>query len=114
MDELLNPVKELIESTTNDYILNYLHFKSFFGNATSSQNVINVAKANIPNILLLIDLIHNVYPHLKERAMKHKCTKIKNKLLKQLDNPHKGIDLLQTDAKKDSEVFETESDTSQH
>ena len=59
-------------------------------------------------------MIHNVYSHLKERAIKRKCTKIKNKLLKPLDNPHKEIDVSQTDTEKDSEVFETESDTSQH
>lgn len=111
IEELLNPLKEIIEASPNEFALDLLQFKSFIENATRSPNAVDVAKNYTSNPQVLVDMIQKVHPYLTDRGIKSRCTRIKNKLIEQTQTNEKALNMSQTEDEEESDSSESESGT---
>ncbi|KAJ4447716.1 hypothetical protein ANN_09724 [Periplaneta americana] len=80
IDESLLSIRTIVESSPNDYVLNFLQLKSFYENAVGTTDILDVAKSHTHDIEGLIDTLHKLYPHFKSQNMKNKTTRILTKL----------------------------------
>ena len=48
MDDLLKPVKQILEDPTNNFVLNYIQLKSFLENAIGNEDPIDTTKSYTP------------------------------------------------------------------
>lgn len=87
IDESLLSIRTLVESSPNDYVLNFLQLKSFYENAVGTTDILDVAKSHTHDIEGLIDTLHKLYPHFKSQNMKNKTTRILNKLISASNTP---------------------------
>lgn len=81
LDDKLQTIKNMIEQSPNEYVLNYSRFKSLLvesnNPATLTETIQNLSNDSDS----LIKMIDNLYPHLNDRVVKAKFTKLKKKLL---------------------------------
>ncbi|KAG5892997.1 hypothetical protein JTB14_037190 [Gonioctena quinquepunctata] len=84
MDELLGPIEPMFEDQSQQYVLTYEELKNFFENIHGSVDPLSVAKSYTSDITGLLNLLHKIYPLLTERKIKTRCTKVQNKIRKQL------------------------------
>lgn len=79
IDELLSPIKDKLEES--DMLLNYVQFKSLLENLHGAKNPIEIATQYTSDIQALVTLFKDeLYPLLENRSMKHRFTRIVNKL----------------------------------
>ncbi|KAJ4444777.1 hypothetical protein ANN_06574 [Periplaneta americana] len=87
IDESLLSIRTIVESSPNDYVLNFLQLKSFYENAVGTTDILDVAKSHTHDIEGLIDTLHKLYPHFKSQNMKNKTTRILTKLTSHSNTP---------------------------
>lgn len=85
LDDQLEPIKSILDEP--DSFLNYLQFKSLLENMQGATNPLEIAKSYTNNIQDLITFMkENLYPHLTNRAVKSRITRITKRLSK-VNNP---------------------------
>lgn len=85
LDETLKPVKEIMNKES--FILTYDQLLNFFDNSQKNTDVLSVAERYINDIGEVITILTFIYPNIKDKSMKSRWTKIRNKLTKQLVTP---------------------------
>lgn len=86
IEELLQPVKGVMESSPADYVLDFVQLKSFFENTWGATDILHVAKDYTNNIERLIETLRKLYPHYKDRSIKNRSSRIEKKLLAAIVN----------------------------
>lgn len=84
IEELMAPVKKLFEGTENVYPLTYDQVKDFFSNVYKNPDPLSVAKTYTENIPEFLKLLTDLHPNFTHRSIKNRCTRIKKKILMQL------------------------------
>lgn len=84
----LQPIKEILSSTNNPYVLNYIQLKSFLEKTKGNPNVEEIALEYHENIPKIIECLREIYPHLNERSIKNRITRITKKLSNTTTNVH--------------------------
>lgn len=79
VEEMIAPLKELLEGNPSNYVLNYNQFKSLIENAKGNPNVTELALTYTTDIQALSDMIKQMYPHLTDRKIKNRCTRMTKK-----------------------------------
>ncbi|KAJ4429321.1 hypothetical protein ANN_26325 [Periplaneta americana] len=87
IDQSLLSIRTVVESSPNDYVLNFLQLKSFYENSEGTTDTLDVAKSHTHDIEGLIDTLHKLYPHFKSQNMKNKTTRILTKLTSHSNAP---------------------------
>lgn len=80
IEEQLKPVEDLIKDDSRQYVLSYDLFKDLLENAYSTEDSLSVALSYTENVEGIINMINDIYPNLKHRSIKNRCTRIKNRL----------------------------------
>lgn len=99
LNDLLITTKEIIETGT--FILTYEQLLNFFDNAQKTTDTLSVAKRYTDDIDELIRMLTIIYPHINDKSMKSRCTKIRNRLSKQLTTPNSN---LTSDSESDNSI----------
>lgn len=81
IEESLLSVQTIVESSPNEFVLNFLQLKSFIENTIGTADVSSVAKSHTSDINGLVDTLHKLYPHFTNQSIKNKITRIINKLI---------------------------------
>lgn len=78
-DALLKPAKVFINSYKPPFVLNFDQLVDLFANSYGSPHPDQIA-INYTNALpLLCYMLHEINPHLKDRSIKTRCTKLREK-----------------------------------
>lgn len=80
MEELITPIKHIIEDTQNNFPLTYIQFKSFLENSFSANDPILIAADYSQDISSITKMMHNLYPHLTNKTIKGRFTRIIKKI----------------------------------
>ena len=83
--DCMAPAKKFIESESHSFALNYEQITDFFENAFGSPDPLSIAKNYTDDIPALLDMLTKIYPHLTQRSIKTRCTKIRKKIMKQIN-----------------------------
>lgn len=102
IDHLFKPTENFIKNHSPAFLLNYNQIKDLFDNAYGSIDPVSVAKNYTNDLLALVNMLTEIYPHFVERSIKSRCTKLRKKLLKHLGGET-----------NDDSVADIESDSSQ-
>ncbi|XP_053988267.1 uncharacterized protein LOC128881344 isoform X1 [Hylaeus volcanicus] len=86
VEDMLQSIKHILE--TPGKMLNFNQFKSFIEKATGSPNTKEIASEYTEDAEVLATFMKELYPHLTERCIKNRFTRITRKLTK-----HTEIDL---------------------
>lgn len=97
---LLEPAKRFIETQSPPLVLNFTQLSSLLDNVQNSPDPISVVKDYTTDFTALVNMLTLIYSHLRNKNIKSRCTKLKNKL-------RKSISPLSQD------ITDTESDSSQ-
>lgn len=77
---MIAPVKEVLDTSPQKFIMNYMQFKSFMENVKGNPNVPEVAFAYTNDIQTLSNMIKTICTKLTDRRIKNRCTRITKKL----------------------------------
>ena len=80
MEELITPIKHIIEDSQNNFPLTYIQFKSFLENSFSANDPILVASNYSQDISSITKMMHSLYPHLTNKTIKGRFTRIIRKI----------------------------------
>lgn len=80
MDELLAPIKPLMSDKPEEFPLNFVQLCNFLERTQGSPNALEISKEYTENTNNLIDLLHQIYPNLKQSSIKNRITRIIKKL----------------------------------
>lgn len=83
--EKITPVKEVIEKSPEEYVLNYEQFCNFLETTLGSKNPLSIALTYTSNISGLLDMLYKLHPYIEDRAIKGRTTRIRNKIKRQLN-----------------------------
>ncbi|KAK9892775.1 hypothetical protein WA026_021966 [Henosepilachna vigintioctopunctata] len=85
LNDLLSPTKEFINRSK--FVLTY-HLLNFFDNSQISNDLLSVAKRYPDDVSDLIKMLSLIHPRIKDKSMKTRCTKVRNRLTNQLLAPN--------------------------
>lgn len=85
VEELMLPVKKLIDESPSISTLNFNQLVDFFENVHGSPDIVSIAQLYTSDFKGLISTLNNIYPLLSHRTLKARCTRIKKKLYHYLD-----------------------------
>lgn len=85
IEELMRPTKIMFDQEASSLPLTYQEISDFFENVYGSPDPLSVAKIYTPDIQGLLYTLNKIYPCFTDRKMKARCTKLQNKIKKQLD-----------------------------
>lgn len=85
VEDLMLPVKKLIEETPTLSTLKFNTLVDFFENVHGSPDIISIAQLYTSDFKGLLSTLNNIYPHLSHRTLKTRCTRIKKKLYQYLE-----------------------------
>lgn len=88
----LAPAKAILEDPAAKYPLTFEELVDFFENSNGSPDPLSTLKIYTSEITKVTDLLTQIYPHLKDRQIKSRCTRLRNKILRQMD-PEALLDL---------------------
>ncbi|KAJ8672458.1 hypothetical protein QAD02_003717 [Eretmocerus hayati] len=77
---LLESVETFLKNSKTQYILSYDQFEKFLSDSWGITNAQEIAEQYTEDTEALIQMIEAVYPHLKTKALKNRCTRIKKKI----------------------------------
>ncbi|CAK9801632.1 hypothetical protein ANTPLA_LOCUS2878 [Anthophora plagiata] len=72
VEEMIGPIKEVLDTSTNKYVINYSQFKSFMENAKGNPNVTELALSYTKDIPALSNMIKQMYPYFTDRKVKNR------------------------------------------
>ncbi|CAH1991466.1 unnamed protein product [Acanthoscelides obtectus] len=84
--EAYEDVKTFIDAQTPAFILNSDQFKSLLENTHGTHNIMSIIQDYTDYTKGLIEMILLVYPHIADRAVKNRCTRLRKKLERYTDN----------------------------
>lgn len=76
------PLQPILSDVSNPYVLNYEQLKSFLERSKGNPDVFNLSLEYTNDTQGLISMLRLNYPHLKERNLKNRFTRLINKLSK--------------------------------
>ncbi|CAH1980095.1 unnamed protein product [Acanthoscelides obtectus] len=85
-DQAYEPAKRFIDTNQDLLVLNSIQMKSLLENVHGTQNVISVVNEYTVDIKSLIETILLIYPHLSDRALKNRLTRLRKKLERHIEN----------------------------
>ncbi|KAK9892920.1 hypothetical protein WA026_022786 [Henosepilachna vigintioctopunctata] len=100
IDILFKPTKNFIKIHSPPLVLNYNQIKDLFDNVWGSTDPVSVVKNYTNDLLAVVNMLTEIYPHFTERNIKSRSTKLKKKLLKHIEG--ETTDDLHTDIESDS------------
>lgn len=80
----LNPLENFINQQNPPMILDFNQITDLLENIKGTPDPINIVKNYTGNYILLIDMLTKIYPHIQERAIKTRSTKLRKNLMKYL------------------------------
>ena len=81
IEELLQPIKPLLESQPEKFALNFLQLQSFFENTIGINDISTIALQHTTNLEFLVETLRLLHPHFTDRGIKNRSTRIEKKLL---------------------------------
>ncbi|XP_074029014.1 uncharacterized protein isoform X1 [Leptinotarsa decemlineata] len=84
IEELMKPTKAVFEDEASNFSLNYQEVSHFLENVYGSSDPLSVAKTYTSNVSELLDILTKIYPFFTDRKIKARCSKIQNRIKKQL------------------------------
>lgn len=100
LDKFLLPLKEILSSPNNPYVLDYLQLKCLLDRTKGVSKIAPIVSEFTTDFPAVISLLTNTYPLLTERFLKTRFTKIKRKL----ENEH-DQDVSFTSNSSDEEII---------
>lgn len=91
INNLLSPAKKYIEEQSKQFPLNYDQLVLFMENVQGSRDPLSVARKFTKDVPLLVDMLFQIYPQVKERSIKTRITRIRSKIKKQLEGDSESI-----------------------
>nr|CAI5854048.1 unnamed protein product [Callosobruchus analis] len=79
-DEHMKPVREFMESKASYLELNCDQLKSLLENTHGVQDILGIVNEYTTDIKSLIETLLLVYPHITDRTLKNRCTRLRKKL----------------------------------
>lgn len=102
--EQLESARNFIEDNAATLVLSYDQLVHFFENSYGNSDPLSIAREYTNNIPQFLQTLSLIYPHLTYPSIKARCTRIQNKIKKQLANELLGKNPLQN-------ISNTESDS---
>lgn len=90
----IEPARKFIEDNTTTLALSYDQLLHFFENSYGNPDPLSVAREYTNNIPQFLQTLSLIYSHLTYPSIKARCTRIQNKIKKQLANELLGKDPL--------------------
>lgn len=84
MDDIMKPVKKCFETPDPPFLLTFEEITDFLSNVKGNQDPLSVARNYTNNIPELLDILRRIYPFFTHRSIKNRCTRIRKKILEQL------------------------------
>lgn len=85
IEDLLLPIKDEIDNTLPPLILNFEQICDFFENTHGNPDPLSVARLYTDNIPAILDMLQWLHSQVKTRGIKTKCTRLKKRISKQLE-----------------------------
>nr|CAH7761758.1 unnamed protein product [Callosobruchus chinensis] len=85
-EETLSPIKTFIENHSPPLVLNCNQLKSLLENTHGVQDITSVIHDYTHDIKGLIEMLLLIYPHIADRTLKNRCTRLRKKLERHIDN----------------------------
>nr|CAH7735449.1 unnamed protein product [Callosobruchus chinensis] len=79
-EEQMKPIREFMESKTSYLELNCHQLKSLLENTHGVQDILGIVNEYTTDIKSLIETLLLVYPHITDRTLKNRCTRLRKKL----------------------------------
>nr|CAI5845356.1 unnamed protein product [Callosobruchus analis] len=79
-------IEVIMESSKSSFVVNSNQLKSLLENVHGSKDPIAIANEYTRDIKGLIEAPVSVYPHIQDRTVKNRCTRLRKKLEKHLKN----------------------------
>lgn len=86
LDEVLIPVKKIIEDNPNKYILNYNDIKAFIEKTYGQRNIKEISEEFTKETPKLYDMLEAIHPIIPNRKLKARIIRMKNRLLTQFSS----------------------------
>lgn len=80
LEELISPIKTIIENSQDKFPLTFHQFKSFLENSFNAADSILIAKDYSPDISSIIQMMTALYPHLTNKTIKGRFTRLCKKI----------------------------------
>lgn len=81
-----NNVKKEMKKNPQEYCLNFEQLEELLENSQNIKNPLEITKDYVSDTNTLVDTLDNLYPLLENTKNKHRFTRLKNKILKELEN----------------------------
>nr|CAI5862416.1 unnamed protein product [Callosobruchus analis] len=85
-ESTLHSLREFMARNSASLAINCDQLKSILENAHGSQDIIEIVKEHTKDIKGLIESILLIYPHITDRAIKNRCTRLRKKLERYIEN----------------------------
>lgn len=105
INELLSPVKQLIEADKSNFILDHDQLIHLFENVQGNPDPLSISRQYTNDTNALINMLIILKPHFTHRSIKNRCTRLVKRLQQQL--------LQEKEPSSDSEQDDNETQTSQ-
>lgn len=85
LEDMMLPVKNVILEASPPFVLNFNQITDFLENVHGNPDPLSVAKQYTKDVLRLLDMLDKLHPHFTHRRIKARCTRIKKKIIQQLN-----------------------------
>lgn len=83
IENILLPVKKMIEVNPNQYVLDYNNIKAFIEKTHGQRDIMAIANEFTNETTKLYDMLEDIHPIIDNRRIKARLIRVKNKLLTQ-------------------------------
>ncbi|KAJ8665840.1 hypothetical protein QAD02_007502 [Eretmocerus hayati] len=86
LEQMLLPIKNLIDDPTQKFVLEYTEFQSFLEEIHGNPKPLDVARKFTSDIEGLIQMLDTVYMQVENRSLKNRITRLKKKIVPPKDD----------------------------
>lgn len=77
-------VKQIMEDNPSQYVVNYSTLKCFIENSFGNSDPLSEARRFTDDIPGLLQTLTEIYPNITDKSLKNRCTRLKKKLIHQM------------------------------
>lgn len=85
IQETMEAARSVIEKEFKTLNLNFDQIVDFFDKVHGSPDPLSIVKEYTTNVMSFLETLSKIYPSLEHRALKARCTRIRRKILKQIN-----------------------------
>nr|CAH7720354.1 unnamed protein product [Callosobruchus chinensis] len=90
-EDALEPIKKFSNNRDIPLLLNTTQLKSLLENVHGSKEVINIVSDYTTDYKALIEMLILIYPHINDKTLKNRCTRLRKKLENYIDSNKEAL-----------------------